>query len=174
MKENTTKAALAAALGALCAYGVQLLVPVLVLVDSSRATLPADSMWNLSGATGATASEYCGALSRSCTSWPPSCAGGCSTGGTAGGTGGAAGLESSAFCFAASPEKNIASSTKPTRAKSAYPKTAQPQVSHIHQTAKIIKNHLIIVLIAPPPTPPAWRCPLQGPPVALPQRPRPQ
>ena len=32
MKENTIKAALAAALGALCAYGVQLLVPVLVLV----------------------------------------------------------------------------------------------------------------------------------------------
>lgn len=32
MKENTVKAALAAALGALCAYGVQLLVPVLVLV----------------------------------------------------------------------------------------------------------------------------------------------
>ena len=30
--KNTTKAALAAALGALCAYGVQLLVPVLVLV----------------------------------------------------------------------------------------------------------------------------------------------
>ena len=28
MKENTIKAALAAALGALCAYGVQLLVPV--------------------------------------------------------------------------------------------------------------------------------------------------
>lgn len=32
MKENTIKAALAAALGALCAYGIQLLVPVLVLV----------------------------------------------------------------------------------------------------------------------------------------------
>ena len=32
MKENTIKAALAAALGALCAYGVQLLAPVLVLV----------------------------------------------------------------------------------------------------------------------------------------------
>ena len=32
MKENTIKAALAAALGALCAYGVQLLVPVLVVV----------------------------------------------------------------------------------------------------------------------------------------------
>ena len=32
MKENTIKAALAAALGALCAYGVQLLVPVPVLV----------------------------------------------------------------------------------------------------------------------------------------------
>ena len=32
MKENTIKAALAAALGALCAYGVQLLVPLLVLV----------------------------------------------------------------------------------------------------------------------------------------------
>ena len=32
MKENTIKAALAAVLGALCAYGVQLLVPVLVLV----------------------------------------------------------------------------------------------------------------------------------------------
>ena len=32
MKENTIKAAMAAALGALCAYGVQLLVPVLVLV----------------------------------------------------------------------------------------------------------------------------------------------
>ena len=31
MKENTIKAALAAALGALCAYGIQLLVPVLVL-----------------------------------------------------------------------------------------------------------------------------------------------
>ena len=30
--KNTTKAALAAALGALCAYGVQLLAPVLVLV----------------------------------------------------------------------------------------------------------------------------------------------
>ena len=30
MKENTIKAALAAALGALCAYGIQLLVPVLV------------------------------------------------------------------------------------------------------------------------------------------------
>ena len=30
--KNTIKAALAAALGALCAYGVQLLVPVLVLV----------------------------------------------------------------------------------------------------------------------------------------------
>lgn len=27
MKENTIKAALAAALGALCAYGIQLLVP---------------------------------------------------------------------------------------------------------------------------------------------------
>ena len=33
--KNTTKAALAAALGALCAYGVQLLVPVLVLVVGS-------------------------------------------------------------------------------------------------------------------------------------------
>lgn len=32
MKENTIKAALAAALGALCAYGIQLLVPVLVLL----------------------------------------------------------------------------------------------------------------------------------------------
>ena len=32
MKENAIKAAMAAALGALCAYGVQLLVPVLVLV----------------------------------------------------------------------------------------------------------------------------------------------
>lgn len=30
MKESTIKAALAAALGALCAYGIQLLVPVLV------------------------------------------------------------------------------------------------------------------------------------------------
>lgn len=35
MKENTIKAALAAALGALCAYGIQLLVPVLVLHSSS-------------------------------------------------------------------------------------------------------------------------------------------
>lgn len=32
MKENTMKAVLAAALGTLCAYGLQLLVPVLVLV----------------------------------------------------------------------------------------------------------------------------------------------
>ena len=32
MKENTIKAALAAALGARCAYGIQLLVPVLVLL----------------------------------------------------------------------------------------------------------------------------------------------
>ena len=34
MKENAIKAALAAALGGLCAYGVQLLVPVLVLVPA--------------------------------------------------------------------------------------------------------------------------------------------
>ena len=32
MKENAIKAVLAAALGALCAYGIQLLVPVLVLL----------------------------------------------------------------------------------------------------------------------------------------------
>ena len=37
--KNTTKAALAAALGALCAYGVQLLVPVLVLLVLSTAYL---------------------------------------------------------------------------------------------------------------------------------------
>ena len=34
MKENTIKAALAAAQEALCAYGIQLLVPVLVLHSS--------------------------------------------------------------------------------------------------------------------------------------------
>ena len=46
MKENAIKAALAAALGGLCAYGVQLLVPVLVLVAVSytHLTLPTNSL----------------------------------------------------------------------------------------------------------------------------------
>ena len=40
MKENTIKAALAAALGALCAYGIQLLVPVLVLSKRLNFVIP--------------------------------------------------------------------------------------------------------------------------------------
>ena len=45
--KNTTKAALAAALGALCAYGVQLLVPVLVLVVVVIVTVAAVVDWLL-------------------------------------------------------------------------------------------------------------------------------